>query len=277
VCSMNKVLVLGYSGGILTTMMKQDDKGELNGKIEEELFYDGDDEDCDSSSNSSTGSDREFRRINERRQHGKFSRIRPRAILRWNSREVSDPLISIAVDACCLQKTQSNHSDLASVKHIDSIIKAVFRQKPRTTTVKIEDENDEQDDTSIMSSHHLMLEDAVFFSPLPRVVIEAGVPHRVVHANAAYAFKYGNHTSLFEAPAAMSNRQIQVAARQLFQPSDSIIIHPISKTKDEGDSRFITHFMIQATSEPVQKELQQMGEKYVYEQSRSNKTAQMVG
>lgn len=133
----------------------------------------------------------------------------------------------------------------------------------------------------LTSSRHILVENAISFSPIPRyetnpcnlfnvqcqcqsvishtvflhrVVIEADIPHRVVHTNAAYARRYGSSrssTSTFEAPYVENHQDLEVAVGSLFDSStDALTMYPVWESEKEvdGEGAHVTHFLIEASN-----------------------------
>jgi hypothetical protein len=87
--------------------------------------------------------------------------------------------------------------------------------------------------------------------PQNRVVIEADIPHRVVHTNAAYERQYGTveqaATSNFEVPFVKNHRDLELAVGSLFVSVASLIMYPVCGSEREGDGvATVSHFLIEA-------------------------------
>lgn len=97
---------------------------------------------------------------------------------------------------------------------------------------------------SIMSSQHLFLEDAMSFSSLPRILLEADRPNRIVHANAAYARRHGKH-KVFQ----FSGDNLELAVMDLFPYSqaDEVTMYPVwgSDCEADGSLQHVTHYLAQ--------------------------------
>lgn len=84
-------------------------------------------------------------------------------------------------------------------------------------------------------------------------MIEADVPHRVVHTNAAYERHYGTvlqeATSHFEVPFVKNHRDLELAVGSLFVSVASLIMYPVCGSDREEDGvAIVTHFLIEAKS-----------------------------
>lgn len=210
----------------------------------DDFSYDGDEE---YDSKSSSSSEEEFCKLDLKRQ-SLFPHISRR---NKGNEDQPDPSFSFCSEGSRPRSMPYRRDSLSThlMKHSASVIEAVFKQGLRKPIEFYPYENDVDDGISIMSSQQFMLEDAVFFSPFPRVVIEASAPHRVVHANAAYACRYGSSSSVFQASHAYSENEIKMAARKLFRPSDTLTIHPICSAMGWGnESLSVTHFLIQTNA-----------------------------
>lgn len=108
-----------------------------------------------------------------------------------------------------------------------------------------------KEQTSLICSYrHILVEDAVSFSPKPRVLIESHSSHRIVHTNAAYARRYGspNQPTFFTAPNVQNLQDLEAAVKFLFSETDSLIMYPVwgSDREQNGKMQVITHFLVEA-------------------------------
>lgn len=99
----------------------------------------------------------------------------------------------------------------------------------------------------VTSGNHVGVGDAISFSMSPRILVESDMPHRVVHANAAYSRRYGyslsNPPQKFEAPHVETHRDLEVAVSSLFNPADSLIMYPVWGS-EMGNC--VTHYLVEA-------------------------------
>jgi len=78
------------------------------------------------------------------------------------------------------------------------------------------------------------------------------MPHRVVHANAAYARRYGNSPAnaphLFTATHVESHRDLEVAVSSLFDSKDILIMYPVWGS-ELASGRLVTHYLVEANAQ----------------------------
>jgi hypothetical protein len=98
-----------------------------------------------------------------------------------------------------------------------------------------------------ISCRHVCLEEAIAFSPLARIVLQAEPPHAVVHANAAYARmmccsesssqeEYHHHSLMNACQNAFGGMTNNV----------QLTMYPVCETRAHEQVSTITHYMIEA-------------------------------
>lgn len=101
-----------------------------------------------------------------------------------------------------------------------------------------------------VSCRHVSLEEALAFTPLPRIVLQAQPPHSVVHANAAYArFRGSNTTTMFTLRHHHASTSLLNAIQSCFggiaREEMVLIMYPVC---GEEEFRMVTHYLVEAST-----------------------------
>lgn len=100
-----------------------------------------------------------------------------------------------------------------------------------------------------ISCRHVCLEEAIAFSPLARIVLQAEPPHAVVHANAAYARMMCCSESSSQEEYHHHHHSLMNACQNAFGGMTNnvqLTMYPVCETRAHEQVSTITHYMIEA-------------------------------